>query len=249
MKILCLSDIHLLDLRDCIKTEWLKEDLQKLEYDVVVITGDIVESISTLDPYKTLSHFFPNKPVICTLGNHEFPHKRVKQVLERYAKLYKPGFYNVHYLDIIGHYDIGDVRFLGNVLWYDGSMKTVNNQNVRSFAGWKWLDALILDFDFVEECEKCKKQIAENYDTSKTNILCVHTCPDYRLNVWWEEEPKSEFNAYSGVKNFLLDSNLDFEYVLCGHTHRRICKEINIFKCVNVGNDYQPPYLYQIIEV
>ena len=41
------------------------------------------------------------------------------------------------------------------------------------------------------------------------------------------------YNTYMGK-----DQGYDIEYAICGHTHRRECKEIWSIKCVNIGNDY-----------
>ena len=65
--------------------------------------------------------------------------------------------------------------------------------------------------------------------------------PHVDLNTFSKEHPQSPYNAYSGCERFLLDvqdQGYDIEYAICGHTHRRECKEIWNIKCINIGNDY-----------
>jgi len=268
MKILNLSDLHINKLHYYnlnAKTRWIKALLKRYQPELIVITGDIFESINFVaqvkgqkapgrddfDPYIFLHELFEGIPIIATLGNHEFCYLKVKDVLEYFTRTYNPDAFDVHYLDIVGFVEIGDYNFTGNILWYDGSQSTVEDQDLNTFADGRWLDREILNFNWKRENQKCVKQIGENLKSDKINILCTHCTPHWKLNGHIKKDvPYSrndDFNAFGGMADFLKD--IDVEYAFCGHTHLRRCLEINGVNCINCGNDYGPPYQHFFMEI
>jgi len=239
MKILILADLHICSKYDIMNyTKLFSEVSEVNDADAIVICGDIIESAFSCNPYKQINNIFRNftGPIICVLGNHEFFHNDVEEVINYYKYFYNPKKYNVHYLDIIGHYDYGVCRFVGNVLWYDGSMATVLGQNLYEFADKSWNDCTIKNFDWKKENEKCVSAIMGNIlPDEKVNILCTHCVPHKDLNLHMNNT-FSFYNAFSGMEDLLSDINVD--YCFCGHTHRRIVgKYIGKCQCVNVGSD------------
>lgn len=91
-----------------------------------------------MNPHEDLDKLFGVLLIICTLGNHEVVYIKVDNVLDNDKAQYNPLKYNVHYLDVIGHYDINRVRFFGNAIWYDGTMATIQNQVLVDFADGRW---------------------------------------------------------------------------------------------------------------
>jgi predicted phosphodiesterase len=256
MKILALSDLHKVVTDKNGEEEqdrWIRT-LLKPDIDAVVIAGDIFESgnmkLPSFNPYRHLAGLFYDLPVICVLGNHEFFYESMYDVVKFYNDMYDPLKYNVHYLDILGHYDIGDIRFVGNVLWYDGSMKTVRNQKIYDFANMTWKDYTIKNFNFEREYEKCVGQIESNIDPSKVNVLCTHCVPHHKLNLWLEDDRLTGnlFNVYSGSME-LLEKLKGVSYAICGHTHRYTACEVNGVRCYNVGNDLHPPFRAMILDI
>ena len=249
MRILCFSDIHATRAQP-IHTRHYKDIFGEEAPDVVVITGDIFESTVTCNPHKQLANIFEDVPVICTFGNHEFFFRRVDAIKKLYEGMYNPNKYNVHYLDIVGHYEIDGVNFVGNVLWYDGSMINIPYQDMSTFADGRWADSTIRKFDWKNECEVCVQQIEENIDpTCGMNILCTHTVPHEKLNLHIDKQ--SPYNAYSGISDLLGRFEGRLDYAICGHTHRRVIGEyIYGIGCVNVGHDYKifPP-MYYVLEI
>lgn len=252
MNILCLSDLHrakadLFGLRE--QNRWIESLLKEALPDAVIITGDIFENDPEINPYENLHKLFGELPVICTLGNHEFVDSTVDLVLKTYRDKYDPEKWNVHYLDIIGHYDLEFIRFFGNVLWYDGSLATVPNQQLLDFAGGRWLDRAIVNFDPVKECKKCVDHVMENQPEDwQTGILCTHCVPAKEINGHFQEGVQKEFDAFSGV-SWLLEK-INCNYAISGHTHRRVIgKIINGVKCINTGNDYYPPFEHYLLEI
>ncbi len=251
MKILCLADLHRLKtdrIAMAEQNDWIKGLLRNHPPDVVMIAGDVFESRVDIHPYEELAMLFADLPVVCTLGNHEFWYRTVSEVLGRYQDLYDPAKWNVHYLDVVGSFDIGNVHVFGNVLWFDGSMSTVPGQNIDTFAEHRWRDYEIKDFDWRSECANCIEQIKANQpEERQTGVLLTHAAPHSTLNGHMAVA-ESKFNAYSGV-SWLLDE-IRADYAICGHTHYPVVeKTVNGIQCTNIGNDYWPPFKSHFLEI
>ena len=249
MKALILSDLHLTPTiltekfqlakyKRILKMNYITPD----KYDIVIISGDIVESsimrYNNVNPLDSLYSIFEKKVIFC-LGNHEFAFKKHADVLNWWGQFKHE---NVHCLDIDGCVRIGNYNFIGNVLWYDWSLNNCR-QLMQGEIIDGWLDATIEDFDPLVENTKCVKQILDNSITDKSikHILVTHMVPHIDLNTFSNEQPFSPYNAYSGMKRFLLDiqdAGIYLTHAICGHTHRRECKEIWGINCINIGNDY-----------
>ena len=241
MKILSFADLHITDIYHS-SLDMVKKCVNEYNPDVVTISGDIFDE-KNLNPYKCLAKKIGDIPVICCLGNHEFAYRSVEETLNFYREKYNPEKYNVHYLDIVGHFCLENFNFVGNVLWYDGSLKNVWNQSDEIIDGW--LDSTIENFNWKIENRKCVEQInlKENnpeefngYNIEKT-ILVTHCVPHIDLNLF-SFEGMSEYNMYSGMKNLFEQLEKKIDIAFCGHTHRRTCKTIDGVDCVNIGNDY-----------
>jgi len=263
MKILNLSDLHRQENKKMPIVQqqaWIDQMLKRFEPDLIIITGDVFESdnyyhdIKTgqfnFNPYATLHEVFHGIPVICTLGNHEFFHLSVKEVMDYYKAVYNPGLWDVHYLDIVHSIDVEGFTFFGNVLWYDGSMSTVPNQDIWDFAKGRWMDKSIVKFNWKKENAECVKKILD-VKTDKKKILCTHCVPHWRLNGHITDDDYTNkndlYNAYSGMNNLL--ELVHPYYAFSGHTHLRRTMEIDGCNCVNCGNDYYPPFQYYQAEI
>jgi len=126
-------------------------------------------------------------------------------------------------------------------------MSTVENQNLNTFANGTWADILIHDFDWKKANNDCVKQIIENRGhDGMINVLCTHCCPNYELNLHMGDT-MSQYNAFSGMNDFLIDVKPNFCF--CGHTHwRTIGKVIHDCVCVNVGNGMYD-FKYLVIDI
>lgn len=244
MKILALSDLHIHFVFNPKAYDYYKnvvcKKFEKENVDAIIITGDIFESVAInkwgFDPYATLRDLFSfaNAPIIFCLGNHEFAYNRPNSVVKFFEANYNKK-YNVHCLDVLGKYQIKEYNFIGNVLFYDNSLK--NAFSIDDFIVRNWLDSKIIDFVPSVECAKRKEQIKNNIQKDKKNILLTHCVPHEKLNWFSINEPNSIYNQYSGCRYFLEElENISWSF--SGHTHRRMFCEINGVNCVNVGNDY-----------
>jgi len=266
VNILCLSDLHI-NCNDSYKkirrqiNDIIAKDGRNI--DAIAITGDIIESDNTLrkamrnmnihiNPYAMLNTL-ADCPIICCLGNHEFANSNPSSIIQSFKDMYNPKLYNVHYLDIIGHYDFNDkVRFIGNCLWYDGSLINAaepHKVDILNILGQVhfWFDQTIINFDPRSLNKQCVEDIKNNIDNDKINILLSHCVPDRRMNLFSLEEPAGVYNTFSGMDHLLED--IKVQYSLCGHTHRRIIgKNINDCNCINVGSDYKR-IEYYILEI
>lgn len=245
MKILALSDLHIHFIFNPKAYLYYKKVVENkianLDFDCIIITGDIFESSAInkwgFNPYETLRDLFSftDAPIIFCLGNHEFAYNRINDVIKYYEANYDKQF-NVHCIDILNKYQIDNYNFIGNVLFYDNTLAN-NSLAVDDYIVKNWLDSTIIDFIPSIECNKRKEIIKNNIDKNKINILLTHCVPHEKLNWFSINEPNSLYNQYSGCKTFLEELK-DIKWSFSGHTHKRICTEINGINCVNVGNDY-----------
>lgn len=241
MKILALADLHVYRyvLHD-LEIE-IHDLVSKYNPDIIIIAGDLCEnegwrSIRSLF-YESLNNL--GIPVIFCLGNHDFYGHIIDEALEFTKSLVKDKR-NLHCLDVQNYVDVENIRFVGNVLWYDGSL---------SFKPWDgkiidgWRDIEIVDFDPVVENHKCIEQIKTAMHGYKgKSVLLTHCVPWSELNLFQQEDEKSPYNTYSGMKDLFSLFDFSFDLAICGHTHRSVAltyeKGGKYIQCINVGNDY-----------
>ena len=127
MKALILSDLHLYFWHQQSELNNYKNIISKItskDFDCVIICGDIFEydfvGLSN-NPYKLLSELLNvDCPIICCLGNHEYAYSTIDEVHSWFNSFTER--YNVHILDIEGHYIYNGFNFVGNVFWYDNTL-------------------------------------------------------------------------------------------------------------------------------
>lgn len=237
MKILALADLHIGFHSKIVDN--LMDLTKNVDHDVVVVAGDVVESTQNnqLNTFDVLS-YITDKPIVFCLGNHEFIHRTPQRVHEIFREFTRPRN-DIYCLDIDGHAEIDGVNFVGNVLWYDGSMSTISGQS-KSFVDPRWLDSQILDFNFMELNNICEADILSNYNPKLKNVLVTHTCPHHSLNAFMDTEYNFA-NMYSGVYDLFQsfeEEGCHFDVAICGHTHRKVELELYGTKCYNIGNEY-----------
>ena len=240
MKITATSDLHI-GYPESETIKLLKKIIKKEKPDVLVISGDVYD-YRGVNPFFELSKLNDNLQVVFCLGNHEFAYRDVEMVYDHYK--FNDRFDNVHCLDIKHYVDIDNVRFTGNVLWYDGSLSDRIDKNEKlKEIDRTWLDSTIMNFNPVEENRKCINHIKDSLkDYNGKSVLVTHCVPYWKLNLFNYDMPGGVYNIYSGVKDLFHNDDINVDVAICGHTHRKTRLEYNEdnknIRCYNIGNEY-----------
>jgi len=257
MKILCLSDLHLrmADISDVIHQRRFTPFLQSIrdlvedtKPDVAVVTGDTVPPpcVNSLNAF--FGSLFPVElPVVATLGNHEFWERPFEETLEN-ARNKNAEAPNVHILDAEPSVEIGGYNFVGGCLFFDGSMRWREDDDIVPWDGWQdWripgIEERYKEFNayYVERIRKAMRP-------NMPNVLCTHHLPHIALNGF---EP-NHYSFYSGMRDLVSQLPFDDAFpnaLICGHTHKRVIGEVvKGFYCVNVGSDYGM-LMYYLLEL
>lgn len=254
MKILATADMHIgYPQSDSINllTKYVKIE----QPDVVVIAGDVYD-YRGVNPSYELHCIDENVQFIYCLGNHEFAYRSPDFVYDHYC--FNDRFANVCCLDINDYHDVDGVRFVGNVLWYDGSLSNRPDVNEKLInIDEHWLDHTIYDFYPVEENRECIKKIKKSLENwNGKSVLVTHTVPYWKLNQFSYDTPDGVYNIYSGVKDLFHDDDINVDVAICGHTHRPVRlsyeKDGKYIQCYNIGNEYYErsgKLKYEIIEI
>ena len=247
MNIFCLSDLHLqrIWVAEALTEgklspfiEQIKHLFQMVKVDAVVITGDTVQSDMIRYLNALLRTFIPESmPVIVTLGNHEFWMHSFEDTLET-LKQQTVADSDIHYLDLVGGIVINGTNFVGGTLFFDGSMRWRENQEITPWEGWN--DRCIFDIEkrYKEFNRYYVDMIKSKMKPGMPTVLCTHHVPHHKLN---GHEP-GHYSFYCGMHDLISELPFDPLYtnsIVCGHTHRRIVGDVLPgFQSVNVGSDY-----------
>lgn len=190
VKIFHFTDLHYSTFSDKVKLESIAKEIEKLNVDYIVFTGDLIDSAKRFNKEKgkELISFFKLisliKPVIIIKGNHDL--KRPEHIKFMNLNLiYKEIFEipNIYYLDGINKNSIlfDDINFYGFELGLD-HYYTHHEKNSEAFAS------------MVNKIEKVM-------DKSKYNILLFHS-------------PIIMFDSKKTQESIRI-----FDLVLTGHMH------------------------------
>ncbi len=247
MRLLCLSDLHLRSeaVVAAIDRQRLSPfpaqiaaTVAEVSPDAVVVTGDTVSPAQVRLLSATLRTFIPaGLPVVATLGNHEFWGRTFEDTLAKLKEqtLSDP---NIFYLDLIGAVELDGVNFVGGTLFFDGSMRVRDNQRIDQWDGWQDWRIVDIESRYMEFNTYYVDMIRAKMKPGMPTALCTHHVPHVRLNGL---EP-SHYSFYTGMKDLVHELPFDplfNNYLICGHTHRRVIGEVVPgFMGVNVGSDY-----------
>ena len=247
MKLLCLSDLHLRS--DTVVAAidqgrlspflgQIAARVTEVSPDAVVVTGDTVFPAQVRLLSAMLRKLIPAElPVVATLGNHEFWGRTFEDTLAK-LKEQTQADPNIFYLDLIGAVELGGVNFVGGTLFFDGSMRIRDNQRIDQWDGWQDWRIVDIESRYMEFNAYYVDMIRAKMTPGMPTALCTHHVPHVRLN---GHEP-SHYSFYTGVKDLVHELPFDplfNNYLICGHTHRRVIGEVVPgFMGVNVGSDY-----------
>ncbi|MDD3586826.1 MAG: metallophosphoesterase [Thermoguttaceae bacterium] len=248
MKILCLSDLHFTtqEVVSAVEYKELKpftsevhEAVSTSGCDLIVVTGDTVPANHVGQLSALFRTLFPaDVPLVATLGNHEFWGHSFDETLDvlRNQTVAAP---NVHYLDLEGGFQTGNVNFVGGTLFFDGSMRIRDSQKVSQWNGWQDWRITDIETNYLEMNRYYVEMIRSSMKPGISTALCTHFVPHINLNGF----PPNHFSFYTGMRDLVSALSFDehFEHALiCGHTHKRVIGDdvLSGFHCVNVGSDH-----------
>jgi hypothetical protein len=206
--------------------------------DAVVVTGDTVSPGQVCLLAALLRKLIPaGLPVVVTLGNHEFWGSTFEDTLAKLKEqtLTDP---DIFFLDLIGAVELGGVNFVGGTLFFDGSMRIRDNQRVDEWDGWQDWRIIDIESRYLEFNAYYADMIRAKMKPGMPTALCTHHVPHRLLN----GHAPSQYSFYTGMKDLVHELPFDplfSNYLICGHTHRRVIGEVVPgFMGVNVGSDY-----------
>ncbi len=144
--------------------------------------------------------------------------------------------------------EIDGYNFVGGCLFFDGSMRWREDDDIIPWDGWQ--DWRIPDIEqrYKEFNTYYVERIRKAMRPNMPNVLCTHHLPHVALN---GHEP-NHYSFYSGVKDLVSQLPFDDAFpnaLICGHTHKRVIGEVVPgFHCVNVGSDYGV-LMYYLLEL
>ena len=247
MKLLCLSDLHFksshvdkaIDNKSFTPFLWSITSLvSDVSPDAVVVTGDTVCPAQVRLLSALLRSVIPGDlPIVVTLGNHEFWCRTFEETLEK-LKAQIVDDKNIFYLDLCGSVILDGVNFVGGTLFFDGSMRIRDNQRIDQWDGWQDWRIIDVESRYMEFNAYYVDMIRASMKRGMPTALCPHHIPHVRLN---GHEP-NHYSFYTGMQDLVHDLPFDplcNNYLICGHTHRRVIGEVVPgFMGVNVGSDY-----------
>ena len=190
MKLLCFSDLHLdidISQEDRVMLSPLVKQaialVAKNNPDVIVITGDINSPQYNDDLYRLLELMFGSEiPIIATLGNHEFWFHSFEETLDSLRRQKNNAPNNIHFLDIEGSFQTNGHNFVGGCLFFDGSMRILEHQQITPWDGWN--DHYIRDIKqrHLEFNRYYVELINANMKPGMSTVLCTHHLPHWKLN-------------------------------------------------------------------
>lgn len=245
MRILCLSDLHLKILdRDILNKQLplmamdVRKTVLETRPDLVVLTGDVLLPLALRSLSALCGQLFPaTVPVLVTLGNHEFWGRRFEDTLYVLRNQQRSAE-NVHFLDICGGFVFGGYNFVGGTLFFDGSLRYRQSQEILPWRGWN--DHFVLDIvrRYREFNRYFVDQMRGALVPGMPTVVCTHHVPH---RAFLGLTP-NHYDFYSGMNDLPSELGLDPQfthYLICGHTHYRMVGElVPGFFCINVGSDY-----------
>jgi predicted MPP superfamily phosphohydrolase len=233
MKLIWTTDIHL-DFVDPVKLDAFCCRITVLKPDVVLIGGDIAESMSLVNILLTLERQI-KCPIYFVLGNHDYYHGSIADVREQVQKMTNSSSY-LQYLTSTGVVKLtSNTCLIGHDSWSDGRSGDYSNSNVR-----------LNDYTMIQDLKNLDKQarlkklnqlgdeaasfFREQLDQALLNfqhILILTHVPPFPEACWHEGNLSNDdflphfcCKATGDVFVELMSKNPDKNLIiLCGHTH------------------------------
>lgn len=251
MRIALISDTHL-GITKAGVLKVLLEQLKQEQFDILVHAGDYSGNASGAGAVKgtvlLMRHVFgSDKPIISTIGNHDFwsgRQCRLNQYVKNYQKvvnIFKEA--NVHFIDEDGPYThptFPEITFMGCSGWYSSPNPPTND---RAFLpqGLEGDTRASLLKRSERILEHQADQLRASWESWRRLVFLSHFPV---VNVG--DDYKGSFESFSwnpSISRWLQDE-FECKYFLEGHSHTRRNGPLSY----NCGSDYMNPK-YLIVEV
>lgn len=253
MKVLQISDTHIGITKEKSIRKMLRNTSNE-DFDLILHCGDycggLIGHKSVKSTVTLIRSFFPDKPFLSVIGNHDFWYfKDKKRPSEKnfnynYQKI-KEVFSenNVHFLDedgIYQHPDFENIIFTGNSGWYNNPMPPTNDKDYLPLAIEGDTNSY-LERSARNKLYKQLDQLDQIYEKGYHIICFVSHFPVVKA-----EDYKGKFELFSWDESIskLFQEDYDCKHFFCGHAHQ-LHKGPLRYEC---GTDYCNPK-YHIIEV
>jgi hypothetical protein len=245
-------------------------ELKKEEFDILVHCGDYCGTTNgakcVARTVKLMREFFPDKPILSTIGNHEYYCNTNKRVptksptgrttyvkpahptlldfhknLEGIQKVFKDA--NIHYLDKDGiyiHPNFHDVIFIGASGWYTNPNPRTNDKLWMPIGIDGDTNRYLLK-STESDLFSSEAELAKIYEPYKTVVFVSHFPVIKAGNDY--KGAFEEFSWSEAIGNFFI-REYNCKYFLNGHAHQ-LHKGPLRYEC---GPDYCKP-AYQIIDI
>jgi hypothetical protein len=241
----------------------------KEEFDLLVHCGDYGGTFEggkcVLRTLKLIRKYFPDKPFISTIGNHDYWCSGKKRRVGKFGQAYKyvptpPRLedyvlnlqilegafrdHGVHYLDVDGiyiHRDHPDVVFIGTSGWYSNPNPRTNDRHWLPIGIQGDTNAHILN---LAERRLWAQEYAltNHYDKNTQTLVFVSHFPVVNVGDDWKGS-FADFSWSESIQKHLTETH-GCQHFLNGHAHQLHMGPLR-WEC---GPDYHNPK-YQIIEV
>lgn len=232
MRVLLISDTHrgFSPSTAKIHMRWADEVLSKLEYDVLILAGDL-SSHKQRQFYSSLKFFRkvagPDRDILLVRGNHDFWDGDIKNfdaMLARHTDWFQE--FRITHLQSSWSYVKDDVAFVGWDGWYWQLPSNSNDTRWIPSGGIQLLDQQAPKS--FENSLRIAEELSQTYDkiVGVTHFPCLRGLGDMR---------------YGGNPHY-GEIILPYLDVLCmGHSHQRVDLEIQGTRLYNCGSDYEKP--------
>jgi predicted phosphohydrolase len=159
--------------------------------------------------------------VIFVPGNHEYysEDKVNMDVIDDELKKLIDAYSNIYYLNNDIMY-IDNYKFIGSILW-----TKVNDEDINDFKYIYLNDETLTKDKYNYLHNDCKEYLDENVkDSMFDTIVITHHVPSLQL-IHPSYKIYKSLNQYFNVDMEYLFENV--KYWICGHTHKKMIKEIN----------------------
>lgn len=203
------------------------------ELDYVFISGDVMNSLKTIDVVKELNT--SNADVYYVLGNHD-----LWSVIPDTRRIFNKFLQDKNCLVNRSLQLRDDLSVIGMFSWYDGSFSTMNRDK-EYYESMKtlWADGKYTDWDntndniskeFIKKADTVIKSVL-NQKRDQEIILLNHFVPLSEFTLHKHYDDSWNFgNGYMGTDKFknLIDYYPQIKHVTFGHTHHQFgMKEVN----------------------